>query len=109
MKTIETIQCVFKLKGYKAEPPVIYLGASLEKVKTKGKNKYLSMSAEKDVKANIVNIQETLAKRDMRLPTSHYPITTTYHPSTYVSNELNTIGVQAYQEKIFLSSYGKSI
>ena len=30
MKTIEGIKCVFKLKEYKAEPPDMYLGASIE-------------------------------------------------------------------------------
>ena len=37
MKTIEGIKCVFKLKGDKAEPPDMYLGASLEQAKTKGR------------------------------------------------------------------------
>ena len=32
MKTIEGIKLIFKLKRYKAEPPGMYLGASLEQV-----------------------------------------------------------------------------
>ena len=33
MKTIEGIKTVFKLKGYKAEVPDMYLGASIQKCK----------------------------------------------------------------------------
>ena len=34
MKTIEGMKAVFKLKGEKAEVPDMYLGASIQKVKT---------------------------------------------------------------------------
>ena len=95
MKTTEGIKYVFKLKGEKTEPPEIYLGASLEQVKTKGGTKCWSMSAEKYFIAAVVNLEATLAKREMRLPTSHYPMSKNYHPSEDVSNELNKRGVQA--------------
>ena len=89
-KTIEGIKCVFKLKGDKADPPDMYLGASLEKVEMKGGNKCCSISAKQYVKADVVNLEATLAKRDMRVPTSHSLMPTNYHPSEDVSNELNT-------------------
>ena len=54
----------------------------------------------KNVKATIVNIETTLAKRNIWLPTSHSPITTNSHPSEDVSNNLNVRGVQAYHELI---------
>ena len=49
----------------------MYLGKLLEQVKTKGGTKYWSMSAKKNVKPAVVVLEETLAKRDMQLPTSH--------------------------------------
>ena len=81
---------VFKLKEDKADPTNMYLGASLEQAETKGGTKCWSMSAKKYVKAAVINLEATLAKRDMQLPTSHYPMLTNYHPSEDVSNELNT-------------------
>ena len=78
-----------KLKGKKAEPPDMYLVASLQQVKTKGGTKCWSMSAKKYVKATVVNLEAKLAKRDMRLPTIHSLMPTNYHPSKDVSNDLN--------------------
>ena len=90
MKKIEGIKCVFKLKGDKSEPPGMYLGASIKKDKTKGRTKCWSISTNKYVKAVIVNLESTLSKRDMQLPTSNYPMPKNYHTSENVSNELNT-------------------
>ena len=58
------------------------------------------MSAKEYFKAAVVKLEATLAKRDMQLPTCHYPMPTSYHPSEDVSNKLNTRGVEAYQEMI---------
>ena len=63
MKTIKGIKCVFKLKGHKAEPLDMYLRASLEQVKKKGGTKCWSISTKKYVKAAVVNLEATLAKR----------------------------------------------
>ena len=52
---------------------------------------------QKYVKAAVLNLEATLSKRDMQLPTSHSPTPKKYHPSEDVVNELNTRGVQAYQ------------
>ena len=65
IKTIEGIKCLFKLKGYKVEPPNMYLGESIYQFKTKGRTKCWSVSAKKYIKADIVNLEATLAKRDM--------------------------------------------
>ena len=65
MKTIEGIKWVFKLKGDKVEPPKMYLGESLEQVETKGGKKCWSMSDKKYVKSAVINLEATLAKRDM--------------------------------------------
>ena len=55
---------------------------------------------QKCVKAAVLNLEATLAKRDMQLPTSSYKIPTNYHPSEDISNDLNESGVQKYQELI---------
>ena len=73
----------------------MYLGASLEQVETNGGTKCWSMSDKKYAESAVVNLEATLAKREMRLPTSHYPMSKNYHPSEDVSNELNKRGVQA--------------
>ena len=65
MKKIELIKCLFKLKGDKVETPYMYLRASLEQVETKGGTKFWSISDEKYVKDAVVNLEETLTKRDM--------------------------------------------
>ena len=100
MRTIEGIQSMFKLKDDKAEPPDIYLGATLEQVETQGGTKCWSMSSEQYVKAAVTNLEATLSKQDMRLPTSLVPMSVSYHPSEDVSPELNVQGVQTYQELI---------
>ena len=87
MKKVEGIKCVFKLKEDKAEPPNIYLGKSSEQIETKGVTKCWSISAEKYVKAADINLEETLAKRDIQLPTSHSPMPTNRNSSEDFSNE----------------------
>ena len=58
------------------------------------------MSAKKYVKSDVVNLEATLAKRYMKLPTSHSPMQKKYHPSEDGSNEINAQGAQAYQDMI---------
>ena len=67
----------------------MYLGASLEQVETKSGTKCWSMFTKKYVKAAVVNLEATLAKRYMRLPISHSPMPTNCHTSEDVSNKLN--------------------
>ena len=65
-----------------------------------GRNQILVDVCEKNVKAAAVNLEAALSKRDMKLPNSHSPMPTNYHPSEDVSNKLNNQGIQAYQELI---------
>ena len=58
------------------------------------------MSAKKYVKYTVINIEVTLTKKYMQLPTIHSPMPANYHPSKDVSNRLNERVVQAYQELI---------
>jgi hypothetical protein len=53
----------------KIEPPDIYLGAQLDKMIV-GNVERWTMSAEKYVTASVKNVEETLAKRGLRLPSS---------------------------------------
>ena len=57
-------------------------------------------TSEQYVKAAVTNLEATLSKQDMRLPTSSVPMSVSYHPSEDVSLELNVQGVQTYQELI---------
>ena len=65
MKTTKGIKYVLKLKGDKENTPDMYLGESLEQVETKGGTKCWLRSSKKHVKAAVVNLYETLAKREM--------------------------------------------
>ena len=101
MKTVEGIKQVFKLKGDKAEPPYMYLGALLQRVETASGEKCWAMSSEKNVRAAVINFEERLFKSECRLPSkSDTPMATMYNPAEDVSKELNADGLQAYQEMI---------
>ena len=101
MKTIDGIKGVFKLKGDKAEPPDMYLGASLQKVETADGTSCWSMSSEKYVRAAVDNLEARLAKSNCRLPSKcDTPMTTAYHPAEDVTKEMNAEGIQTYQELI---------
>ena len=88
MKTIEGIKAVFKLKGDKAEVPDMYLGASIQKVKTADGTECWMMYAEKYVKSAVDNIKLKLAKSKCRLPSCYDThMDTNYHPSEYVTKK----------------------
>ena len=98
--TIEGIKAVFKLKGDKALPPDMYLGASIEqKVNAKGV-KCWTQSPEKYVQAAIQNVEKKIGVLPFgksQCPTS---MRSDYHPSEDVSAELNAEGLGYYQELI---------
>jgi hypothetical protein len=101
MRTIEGVKATFKLKDDKAEAPEMYLGATLQKVETREGTKCWSMSSEKYVKAAITNVEEKLAKSDLRLPSKCItPMSNGYHPSEDTTRELDADGLQYYQELI---------
>ena len=62
MKTIEGIKQVFKLKGEKAEPPDMYLGASLQRVETASSEKCWAMSSEKYVRQKSLMLKKSSPK-----------------------------------------------
>ena len=101
MKTMDGIISVFKLKGDKAEKPDMYLRASLSELETADGTKCWTMSSEKYVRASIENVEARLAKSDLSLPSRcDTPMSTSYHPSKYVTREMNAKGFHTYQELI---------
>ena len=101
MKTIDGIKSVFKLKGYKAETPDMYLGATIQNSENADGKTCWTMSSEKYVKAAVENVELKLSKSQHMLPSRcDTPMSTSYHPSEDVSKEMNAQGVQTYQELI---------
>jgi hypothetical protein len=101
MKSMRRIQSDFKLKDDKIEPPDMYLGASLDKMRLESGKYCWTMSPEKYVKAAVTNVEEELAKRGKRLPSKCVtPFSSGYAPWLEESPELNADGVQRYQELI---------
>ena len=58
------------------------------------------MSSKKYVKAVIDNLESKLRKSDMHLPKCRTPMSISYHPSEYITKELNVEGEQFYQDLI---------
>jgi hypothetical protein len=101
MKSMRRIQSDFKLKDDKIEPPDMYLGATLDKMRLESGKYCWTMSPEKYVKAAVTNVEEELAKRGKRLPSKCVtPFSSGYAPWLEESPELNADGVQRYQELI---------
>jgi hypothetical protein len=98
--TLKGLQATFKLKDDKIEKPEMYLGAQLSQMFVDGAECW-TMSAEKYILASVKNVEETLAKRGLRLPTKCYtPLATGYRPEMETSAELKSDGVQYYQELV---------
>ena len=98
--TLEGLQTTFKLKDDKIEEPEMYLGAQLGHLTVDGIRCW-TMSSEKYVLAAVRNVEESLAKHGLRLPTKCYtPWPTNCRPELEISAELKSDGVQYYQELI---------
>ena len=69
MKMMQGIQAKFKLKDDKAEVPDVYLGATLEKVKTQDGTQCWTMSSVKYLKA----------KEFIKKPFHHFYILKSHH------------------------------
>ena len=100
IEAMQEIQKSFKLKKNKIEPPEIYLGARLEKKKLNGRYVW-SMSSTDYVKAAINNLEETLKKKNKKLPNKcETPMTSNYSPELDGTPELDSDGVTRFQELI---------
>jgi hypothetical protein len=98
--TLRGLQSVFKLKDDKIAEPDIYLGAQLGKMNVDGHDCW-TMSAEKYVIAFVRNVEESLEKKGLRLPSKCYtPLPPDYRPELDTSNEIKSDGIQYFQELI---------
>jgi hypothetical protein len=98
--TLQSLTSILKLKDDKIEEPEMYLGAQLGKMFI-DEFECWTMAAEKYVLASVKNVEESLAKRGLFLPTRCYtPLASDYRPEHEVSAELKSDGVQVYQELI---------
>ena len=101
--TLIALTTTFKLKDDKIEAPDVYLGAELAKM-TVGSGEGIecwTMSADKYVDAAVKNVEESLARIGLRLPTkANTPLPSEYRPEMETSAELKSDGVQTYQELI---------
>ncbi len=84
----------------KIEEPDMYLGAKLGKLDVDMVQCW-TMSAEQYVSASVKNVEESLAKRGLRLPSKCYnPLASDYHPELEITPELKIDGIQTYQEYV---------
>lgn len=98
---IDGVESTFKLKGDKAEVPEMYLGGEVAEVENDSGKKCWTMSSDKYLKSAIANVEEKLAKSNMRLPTKCVtPLVSGYHPVEDTSAELDQEGTTYYQELI---------
>ena len=99
--TMAGIQRKFKLKDDKIEEPSMYLGASLSRMINAENKSCWAMSSDEYCQAAVKNVEDVLAKDNLRLPSKCYtPIANGYRPELDVSCELKSDGVQYYQELI---------
>ncbi len=100
LSTLQGLQSVFKLEGNKIEEPSMYLGAQFGRIEIEGDFMLWTMSAKKKyVVAEVKKVEESLAKKGLRLPTKCYtPLATDYCPELDTSAELKADGLQYYQE-----------
>ena len=89
-----------KFKNNKIIPPEFYLGGKLERKELNGK-KMWTLTSRDYVKAAINNVEETLKRKGMVLPTrADTPMMMSYHPELDESNELDENETTWFQELI---------
>ena len=98
MHTMKGIQPTFKLKDDNMEKPDVYLGADLYIMGNKKGGECWAMSSDKYCADIVKNVEETLAKKDLRLPTKwNLPTKHDYRPEMDFIGELKSDGLQLYQ------------
>jgi hypothetical protein len=101
LKSMKRIQTDFKLKEDKMEPPDVYLGATIARMKLADGKTCWTMSPELYVKSAVANVEEELARQDKRLPSKCVtPFSSGYAPWLEDTPELKADGVQRFQELI---------
>ena len=100
-RTMKLIQAKFKLKNDKMEPPEAYLGATLSKIDNVNGDLCWAMSADDYCAAFVTNVEESLMKKGLRLPSKcATPTSHGYRPEEDCTAELKAEGIQRYQELI---------
>ena len=100
-ETMKGIQSKFKLKDDKMEEPDVYLGAELSHMDNEQGDLCWAMSSEKYCIAMVKNVEETMAKKGLRLPSKCVtPLKHGYKPELDCTGELKADGPQWYQEMI---------
>ena len=95
MKIMKGInQKPFTFKNGKIEEPDMYLGASLSKIVTGDGRECWAMSSDKYCASAVMNVEESLKKRGMRLPSKCYtPLSSGYRPELDATAELKAEGL----------------
>ena len=98
---MKSIQKNFKLKDDKMEVPETYLGAELSHLDNVQGDPCWAMSSDKYCKALVANVEESLNKKGLRLPSKCItPLQHGYKPELDTTAELKSDGIQRYQEII---------
>ena len=99
--TMRGIQTKFKWKNDKMEKPEVYLGAELSSMDNEQGIECWAILSDKYCAAAINNIEDSLKKKGLRLPTKcNLPIRHGYNPEMDCTGELKADGLQWYQEMI---------
>ena len=97
---LKAVYAIFKLKDDKIEPQEMYLGGTIFVMEDNGIQGWC-MTSDKYIKAAIETIKLEFVRVNQRLPSRcKTPMTVGYRPERDVSAELNSVGVQMYQELI---------
>ena len=100
-RATDGIKATFKLKDDKVAEPEIYLGAELSKLTNVDGVECWGLSSDKYVQAAVKNVEQTLLKQSLRLPSKCVtPLKSGYKPELDATPELKSDGVQFYQELI---------
>ena len=98
---LKQIKNNFKFKDDKMEEPDTYLGGDLSKIDNVEGKPCWSMSSDKYCAALVKNVEQTLKKKGLRLPSRcPGPLAHGYKPELDCSGELKADGLQWYQELI---------
>ena len=95
---MKRIQKDFKIKDDKIEPPGVYLGASLTKMKLESGDYCWTMLTKQYVKAVVINVEEDLARNGKGLPSKCVTLLSIYYiPWLEDSLEMMQDNMQRYQ------------
>jgi len=100
-RTMKLIQAKFKLKNNAMDPPETYLGATLSQFDNMDGDLCWAMSSDTYCAALVTNVEESLQKKGLRLPSKCLtPTSHGYKPEDDCTNELKDDGIQRYKEII---------